>query len=218
MRRIRLAERGHRILKMKREVLLLELVRLVRLSKGLSETVGTTHREARHIIAIAEMMEGSFGVMVASVSVEEVPEVRSGRRSVMGLRLPIYEAASVKKSLTDRGYGLLGTSSVIDEAAEAYEELVMLIVKLAEYEISIRLLLGEIGRTARRVNALEKKLIPDLIEKRDWIVMQRDELERGEFSRRFFSRKAKVAREESASYEPVSLHPSPPGSSDDGKN
>ncbi len=199
MRKIRLAERGHRILKMKREVLILELVRLARLAKGLRTTIGATHRQARHTLAIAEMMEGSFGVMVASVSVEEVPEFRSGRRSVMGLRLPVYEAASVKKSLTDRGYGLLGTSSVIDEAAESYEELVTLLVQLAEYEISIRLILGEIGKTTRRVNALEKKLIPDLRGKRDWIVMQRDELERGEFSRRFFSRKARAVREEDAS-------------------
>ena len=59
--------------------------------------------------------------------------------------------------------GLHGTSSAIDEAAEAYEGLVGELVQLAGYEASIRTILAELEKTGRGVNALEKKVIPDLV-------------------------------------------------------
>jgi V/A-type H+-transporting ATPase subunit D len=94
----------------------------------------------------------------------------------------------------ERGYGLLGTTSVIDEAAEAYETLIVQLVDLAEHEGSIRRILEELEKTTRRVNALEKKLIPDLHAAKDRIEQRRDELEREEFSRLFFIKKRKAGQ------------------------
>jgi V/A-type H+-transporting ATPase subunit D len=102
----------------------------------------------------------------------------------------------VRKDLGERGYGLLGTSSVIDEAAEAYEELVASIIELAGHEASIRLILAELGKTSRRVNALEKKVIPELQATKDRIELRRDQLEREEFSRLFFIKKRKAVQDE----------------------
>jgi len=89
----------------------------------------------------------------------------------------------VKKSLVNRGYGLLGTTSVIDEAAEAFEELVDKIIEAAEIETALKRLLDEIESTKRRVNALEFKVIPELTEAGDFIKMRLDEMEREELFR-----------------------------------
>lgn len=194
-RRIKLAEQGLQVLKMKREVLIIEMVRIVRLAKEIRKALEPARRRAEHTLAVAEMMEGSFGVTVAAVSVEDVPQVRSQRRSVMGLWLPVYEGVSLQKNLFERGYGLLGTTSVIDEAAEAYESLVMQLVELAEHEGAVRRILVELDKTSRRVNAIEKRVLPDLKAAKDRIEQRREELEREEFSRLFFIKKRKAGQE-----------------------
>ena len=62
----------------------------------------------------------------------------------MGMHLPIFSARGVKKDLATRGYGLIGTSSVIDEAAEAYEEFTDLVIRYAEQVAAIQILTTEI--------------------------------------------------------------------------
>jgi len=83
----------------------------------------------------------------------------------------------------ERGYGILGTSAVIDEAAEAFEDLVEAVIEAAEIETTMKRLLDEIESTKRRVNALEFKVIPELTEARDFIKMRLDEMEREELFR-----------------------------------
>jgi V/A-type H+-transporting ATPase subunit D len=194
-RRIRVAEQGHHALKMKREILMLALIRYIGLAKNLRRKIEADHRLAQHTFAIAGMMEGFFGMAVTALSVEEVPEVSIRWRADMRLLLPVFEGRSIRKELGARGYGLLGTSGIIDEAAEAFEDLVAALVELAGYEASIRLILADLGRTSRRVNALEKKVIPDLLATRDRIELRRDQLEREEFSRLFFIKKRKAVRD-----------------------
>ncbi|MDH7509014.1 MAG: V-type ATP synthase subunit D, partial [Methanomassiliicoccales archaeon] len=76
------------------------------------------------------------------------------------------------------GYGVIGTSPFIDEAAEAYEELVETIIKAAEIETTMKRLLDEIEKTKRRVNALEYKVIPELKEAEEFIEFRLEEMER----------------------------------------
>jgi V/A-type H+-transporting ATPase subunit D len=96
----------------------------------------------------------------------------------MGVVVPKIESSSVRKHINDRGYGIIGTSSRIDEAVDAYEVLVEKIISAAEIETTIKKLLDEIEKTKRRVNALEFKVIPELTEARDFIMLRLDEMER----------------------------------------
>jgi V/A-type H+-transporting ATPase subunit D len=89
----------------------------------------------------------------------------------------------VKKSLDERGYGVLGTSARIDEAAEAYENLLESIILAAEVETAMKKMLKEIETTKRRVNALEFKLLPDLYENQEYIEQKLEEQEREEIFR-----------------------------------
>ena len=193
-RRLALAERIHRLLSMKLDGMMLELIRLAGRAARERRALEAKYAGAREMAAIAAMMEGATGVLLAALSVETVPTYTVGHRNAFGVRLPALEPVMVTKTLDQRGYGILGTSSVIDDAADAYEDLLEAIIASAELEGGVRRLLDDIERTRRRVNALEFKVIPELTRMRRFIEDQRDEMERQEAVRLRYIKKIKATR------------------------
>jgi V/A-type H+-transporting ATPase subunit D len=182
-RKIQLSERGYKILKMKRDGLILEFFKVLATAKDSRGELLDKYKVAVDMMALANTVEGAIGVKSAAFSVKEVPEITLKSKNIMGVIVPQIEASRVKKSLVDRGYGVLGTSTVIDESASAFEELVESIIESAEIETTMKRLLDEIEKTKRRVNALEFKVIPELTAARDFIKMRLDEMEREELFR-----------------------------------
>lgn len=182
-KRIALSERGYKILKMKRDGLIIEFFKILEQAKDSRGMLGERYKKAQEMMALANTVEGAIGVKTAAFSVQEVPDISLSSKNIMGVVVPQIEASKVKKGLIDRGYGLLGTTSVIDETASAFEDLVEAIIESAEIESTMKKLLDEIESTKRRVNALEFKVIPELTEARDFIKMRLDEMERDELSR-----------------------------------
>jgi V/A-type H+-transporting ATPase subunit D len=182
-RRIALSERGYKILKMKRDGLILEFFKILEQAKDSRGELLSKYRRAVETMAFANTIEGAIGVKSAAFSVKEVPQIDLKSKNIMGVVVPEIESSKVKKSLVDRGYGVLGTTSAIDETALAFEELVEAIIESAEIETTMKRLLEEIESTKRRVNALEFKVIPELTEARDFIKMRLDEMEREELFR-----------------------------------
>jgi V/A-type H+-transporting ATPase subunit D len=182
-RRIALSERGYKILKMKRDGLIIEFFKVLEEAKDSKSELLEKYQRAIQMMAFANTVEGAIGVKSAAFSVQEVPDITLASKNIMGVVVPEIESSKVKKSLVDRGYGLLGTTSAIDEAASAYEDLVEAIIESAEIETTMKKLLDEIESTKRRVNALEFKVIPELTEARDFIKMRLDEMEREELFR-----------------------------------
>jgi len=182
-RRIALSERGYKILKMKRDGLIIEFFKVLETAKDTQSDLQKKYESAIQMMAFANTVEGAIGVKSAAFSVQEVPDITLASKNIMGVVVPEIESSKVKKSLVDRGYGLLGTTSAIDEAASSYEDLVDAIIESAEIETTMKKLLDEIESTKRRVNALEFKVIPELTEARDFIKMRLDEMEREELFR-----------------------------------
>jgi V/A-type H+-transporting ATPase subunit D len=182
-RKIQLSERGYKILKMKRDGLILEFFKILANAKDTKGELLVRHQRAVEMMALANTVEGAIGVKSAAFSVKEVPEITLKSKNIMGVIVPQIESSKVKKSLVDRGYGVLGTSTVIDETASAFEDLVESIIQSAEVETTMKRLLDEIEKTKRRVNALEYKVIPELTGARDFIKMRLDEMEREELFR-----------------------------------
>jgi len=182
-RRIALSERGYKILKMKRDGLILEFFKILAEAKDTRGELLEKYQHAVGMMALANTVEGAIGVKSAAFSVQEVPQIKLMSKNIMGVVVPEIEASKVKKSVVDRGYGVLGTTSVIDETALAFEDLLEAIIESAEIETTMKKLLEEIESTKRRVNALEFKVIPELTEARDFIKMRLDEMEREELFR-----------------------------------
>ncbi|WAC04935.1 MAG: V-type ATP synthase subunit D [Methanoregula sp.] len=182
-KKIKLSERGYKILKMKRDGLILEFFKVLAEARDSRGEILTRYDLAVERMAYANTVEGALSVKSAAFSVKEMPEISLKSKNIMGVIVPEISSSKVKKSLLDRGYGVLGTSPVIDETATAFEDLVESIIESAEIETTMKRLLDEIERTKRRVNALEFKVIPELTAAQDFIKMRLDEMEREELFR-----------------------------------
>jgi V/A-type H+-transporting ATPase subunit D len=196
--RIELSERGHDTLEQKRDGLIMEFQDILDQAKDVRSNLEDDYDRAQRSINMARAMEGDVAVRGAAAALKEHPEITVESNSVMGVSVPQIDSTRVKKRLDQRGYGVLGTSARIDEAAEAYEELLESIILAAEIETAMWKLLDEIETTKRRVNALEFKLLPDLRENQEYIEQKLEEQEREEI---FRLKKIKAKKEEEAKAE-----------------
>jgi V/A-type H+-transporting ATPase subunit D len=191
--RIELSERGHDTLEQKRDGLIMEFMDILDQAQDVRSELSEDYQNAQHKINMARAMEGDVAVRGAAAALKEHPEITTQSKNIMGVVVPQIESSRVKKSLDQRGYGLLGSSARIDEAADAYEELLETIILAAEVETAMKKMLEEIETTKRRVNALEFKLLPDLYENKEYIEQKLEEQEREEI---FRLKKIKAKKEE----------------------
>jgi len=177
-RKIKLSETGHKLLKMKRDGLIMEFFLILAKARDIRSVLTEEYRVARTRLTIAEGVEGTIAIKAAAFAPKDKPYVHIRPKNVMGVVVPQVESRSVKKKITERGYGIIGSRSAIDDAVTAYENLVEDIVVAAEIETTIRKLLVDIEKTKRRVNALEFKVIPELTEAAAFIAFRLEEMER----------------------------------------
>ncbi|WP_227353103.1 V-type ATP synthase subunit D [Haladaptatus salinisoli] len=191
--RIDLSERGHGTLEKKRDGLIMEFMDILDQAQDVRSGLEEDYERAQQTINMARAMEGDVAVRGAAAALQEHPEITTESKNIMGVVVPQIESSKVKKSLDERGYGVLGTSARIDETADAYEELIESIILAAEVETAMKKMLTEIETTKRRVNALEFKLLPELYEAQDYIEQKLEEQEREEI---FRMKKIKAKKEE----------------------
>jgi V/A-type H+-transporting ATPase subunit D len=177
-RKIKLTQAGYKILKMKRDGLILEFFKILEEAKEIRAKVNHDSESAKQTIAVAKAVDGVIAVKSAAFALKVHPEIQLRSKNVMGLVVPEIESSSIKTPADKRGYGVIGTSTYINEAARAYEILMETIIEAAEIETTMKRLLDEIEKTKRRVNALEYKVIPELQEAEAFIRMRLEEMER----------------------------------------
>ncbi len=177
-RRIKLSQAGYKILKMKRDGLILEFFKILEEAKEIRVRVNRDYETAKQRIAVAKAVDGAIAVTSAAFALKAHPDVALRSKNIMGLVVPEIEATSLRATSDARGYGVIGTSTHIDEAAKAFENLTETVVQAAEIETTMKRLLDEIEKTKRRVNALEYKVIPELKENAAFIQLRLEEMER----------------------------------------
>ena len=180
---IALARQGRELLEQKRTTLMKELLKIAGSVIERSDVLQQAAVEANLALVRAKAIAGTESVKSAALaSRAEFPlEVRT--TSVMGVRVPFIKQKRVTRPAFARGYSIVGTSITIDEAASAFEAEVKAIIRLAESELRLTRLAEEIGRTSRRLNALDNLLIPRLEADRDFIQLALDERERDDHFR-----------------------------------
>ena len=177
-RKIKLSKSGYKLLKMKRDGLIMEFFELLPKVKDLRSQLSELYSDAMEKLAIAVAADGKTALESAANCLNKAPEVELSSKNIMGVVVPSVEVTAVEKSLEDRGYGLIGTSIRVDEAVHAFEKLSEMIILAAEGETTMKKLLDEIESTKRRVNALEFKVIPNLEEIAKYLSFRLEELER----------------------------------------
>ncbi len=188
--RIKLAQNGHKLLKKKRDGLIMEFFALLKKAKTVRQELDEHYRQSLEKMNIARVLEGDIRVQSFALAVREEPSVAMSSKNIIGVAVPKISGSS---SHTPRSFF---DSIAVTEAAESYERLLDKIVAAAELETAIRKLLQEIEKTKRRVNALEFEVVPRLGRQKAAILLRLDEIERENFYQLKISKKKLAAQVE----------------------
>jgi len=183
-RRTKLAEKGHDLLREKRDALIAEFLDVVGEVRDARKEMEAKLKEAFDFFIVAQALSGVEQVRQLSLMTSREIELEFSSRSIMGVHVPILELETeLARKVTERGYGFMDSSAAVDRSARSFEEALEKILKLAELEEAVRNLAGEVEKTKRRVNALEYVMIPRLKATRKYIRMRLEEMERENFTR-----------------------------------
>lgn len=183
-RRTKLAEKGHDLLREKRDALIAEFLDVVCEVRDARKEMEAKLKEAFDFFIVAQALSGVEQVRQLSLMTSREIELEFSSRSIMGVHVPILELETeLARKVTERGYGFMDSSAAVDRSARSFEEALEKILKLAELEEAVRNLAGEVEKTKRRVNALEYVMIPRLKATRKYIRMRLEEMERENFTR-----------------------------------
>ncbi len=155
------AREGYELLEQKRDILVMELMRMVERVKLLEADLDREMEKAY----------GSLRKMLLAVGRETAREVSSGisydfalkesRVKVAGISLPSLE---LKPPPLDLKYSFKNTYAYNDETMRNFLHYLTVIAELAGIRTMVWRLAKEVKKTQRRVNALEKMVIPDTSE------------------------------------------------------
>lgn len=178
-RKLKTAQRGHKLLKDKRDELMRQFLTLVRENRALRERMeaGLAQCNQNFVLARAGMSDAALAA--ALMAPKQEVSIALSTRNVMSVDVPVYTAKTRTADPHDiYSYGFAFTSADLDDAVLSLAELLPDLLKLAETEQSCRLMASEIEKTRRRVNALEHVMIPETQEQIRYITMKLDENER----------------------------------------
>lgn len=174
-KRIKLARRGHKLLKDKRDELMKQFLSLIHRNRELREEVEGELVRVYETFMMARSLMSPEAVEEALTLPKAEMKVEITTRLIMNVTVP-------RMVVTQRGegfsYGFLDIPSELDESLEKLQVLMPKLIELAEMEKSLELLAIEVERTRRRVNALEYVLLPELEKNAQFIEMKLDERER----------------------------------------
>ncbi|MGB9866312.1 MAG: V-type ATP synthase subunit D [Bacillota bacterium] len=179
-KRLRMARRGHKLLKDKRDELMRVFLDLIRKNKELRESVEARLQCAYASFLAARSTMDPQVLHEALMSTSARFELKVGRRTIMNADVPVFEVAQTGSVWS---YGFAETSAELDAALGEFNAIMPDLIKLAEVERAVEVLANEIEKTRRRVNALEYVLIPELENTVNGIEMRLAEIERSNVSR-----------------------------------
>ncbi|MEM0356113.1 MAG: V-type ATP synthase subunit D [Desulfurococcaceae archaeon] len=171
-RRLALTRRLHRILKDRMTLLIQEfyitLKHVLELRQKLNNLLSEIYTQYYRVLRLY----GRESLLLSSSTVE-TNNVLFGTRTVMGIAVPLIEVEEVSKPSIIMP---LETINIQLKKKELFETL----IELAEYEKALNLIGREVARLRRRVQMLEKILIPRLMNTIRYLTMKFDEIEREE--------------------------------------
>ncbi len=152
------ARTGYDLLDQKRSILVSELLTLVDQAVDYQNRVEKALRDASVSLEDAIMHMGRLKVANLAGAVGISSSISLGSRKVMGVPLP---KVSTEFAGSGPFFSPEGTSMLADVAINRYREALSLMGQMAELKVSIMRLSREVRKTIRKVNSLEKLVIPD---------------------------------------------------------
>lgn len=181
-KRLKTAQRGHKLLKDKQDELMKRFIDMVRKNKDLRESVEAELTQAFKDFLIARAVMSSEMLEEAIMYPTQKIALEVSLKNIMSVNTPVMKLVTEEieeAKASSYPYGFANTSSELDSAVQSLQGVVERLIELAQVEKSCQLMANEIEKTRRRVNALEYVMIPQLVETVKYITMKLDENERG---------------------------------------
>ena len=192
-RRKAMAEGIVDILKKDLDALTLNLFELVQKIPPLRDKMYRTLREAYDLFIEAEMISGSKRIEETSLTAQPIDfKISEGKKKgVLGIMFPVLQLSEGPRASGPR-FNLLDTSASLDKSASKIKASFYDVVKLAEIEESIRMLLEVMEVKKRQMNRIQFKILPQLNAAIRYIELILEETERQDAVRvRVLQRKRK---------------------------
>jgi V/A-type H+-transporting ATPase subunit D len=171
-KQVKTAQRGHKLLKDKRDGLMKHFMELIRETKALrrevEEEIGYIFSQFLKAGAIMSPQAITTAILSSAASLR----LSVKTKNVMSVLIPLFSAEFSGKVVS---FTSVGTSSALEEALQKLEKLFPKLLKLSELEKAAEALADEIEKTRRRVNTLEYRMIPDRKDTVRFITMKLEE-------------------------------------------
>ena len=160
--------------------------------KELRTFVDTELPEIIKCFILARITSPAEGVMAAVEQSKLKQTFTLEQKMILNTAIPFFsfdnnelseEQEQDSKNDNTTTYSFLDTNSELDSTIIKLREFFPKILNLAELEQSLRILAKEIGKTRRRVNALEYGVIPQMKENVKFIRNKLEEIERSNITR-----------------------------------
>jgi V/A-type H+-transporting ATPase subunit D len=155
---LNLAVSGRDILERKRDILLRELRNSIYEAEKAREELLEALTKAYQSLKEANMVRGSETVATVALGSSFEADFLLDFRSIMGVTVPVVALQGEPDAKPD--YGFADTSVELDKAFKQFHRVLELIAELARAEGTTFQIANDVGRTQRRVNALNHVLIP----------------------------------------------------------
>lgn len=180
--RLKTAERGHKLLKDKRDELMRRFISLIRENNQLRKEVESYLIDNLKSFAVAKSLKNSQMVEeLFSIPSKEI-ELFVEKENIMSVTVPRMHM-NITSQNENSEYSYLSSNSEMDDVFDTMNSLIDKLLRLAEVEKTCQLMADEIEKTRRRVNGLEYSIIPNLSETIHYIELKLEEAERANLVR-----------------------------------
>ncbi|MGC8587086.1 MAG: V-type ATP synthase subunit D [Candidatus Micrarchaeia archaeon] len=178
-RRAAMARKGYGILKRKREVLVMEFLKMLKMSKNDVSYLNEIMEKAYRGIAIASAYIGNFELEEVAMHIEEAEPIKMTIKNIMGVKVPEISRANVQATVN---YNIISTNIAADDISSDFSNATNVMIDVAQREQGLKRIVIEIDKTKRRVNALQNVVIPGIVSQSKYIAMHLEEMDRDTFS------------------------------------
>ena len=170
-----ISQDGYELLEQKREILVMELMRMVEQVKLLEQRINAQVEKAFPALRKMLLVTGVDTVERLSQAVQYDFQIHEKEMSAGGMS---FSSVSVTLPKRELFYSFVDSFAETDAVMAEFFELLKLLTEMASIRTIAWRLATEVKKTQRRVNALEKMVIPQTKETKEYIETVLEERER----------------------------------------
>jgi V/A-type H+-transporting ATPase subunit D len=190
--RLALAEEGYELLERKREILMLELMKRIDETRVIEREMRRRADSAYPVLRRMLLESGRDAARELASGVKSDFTVKERRVQVSGISMPALDVVAPEQRLQS---SFMNSTADSDETVEQFTAMLELVAAMAGIRAIVWRLAKEVKKTQRRVNALEKMVIPESKAIKSFII---DSLEEREREAVFSTKRLKARKEKEA--------------------